>query len=116
LLGVVALLSSIIVLFFVPWLDTSKVRSTSYRPVYKWFFWAFVVTCIALGYLGAQAPDGWYLFFGRVFTIYYFAFFLVVMPVLGKFERPRRLPGSITEAVLRHETPAAKPRKRETVA
>ncbi len=116
LLGVVALLSSIGVLFFVPWLDTSKVRSTRYRPLYKWSFWAFVVTCIALGYLGAQAPDGWYLFFGRVFTIYYFAFFLVVMPVLGKFERPRRLPGSITEAVLGHETPAAKPRKREAMA
>ena len=116
LLGVVALLSSIGVLFFVPWLDTSKVRSTRYRPLYKWSFWAFVVTCIALGYLGAQAPDGWYLFFGRVFTIYYFAFFLVVMPVLGKFEPPRRLPGSITETVLGHETPAAKPRKREAMA
>ncbi|MBM3543526.1 MAG: cytochrome b/b6 [Alphaproteobacteria bacterium] len=115
LLGVIALVSSIVVLFFVPWLDTSKVRSTSYRPVYRWFFWAFVVTCIALGYLGSQAPEGWYLFFGRVFTIYYFAFFLVVMPVVGKFERPRRLPGSITEAVLGHaEQPRS--RKREAVA
>ncbi len=120
LLGVIALISAVAVLFFVPWLDTSKVRSTSYRPVYKWCFWAFVVTCIALGYLGSQAPDGWYLFFGRVFTIYYFAFFLVVMPVLGKFERPRKLPGSITEAVLGHEEePApsrAKSRKSEAVA
>jgi ubiquinol-cytochrome c reductase cytochrome b subunit len=102
LLGVIALISAIVVLFFVPWLDTSRVRSTSYRPVYKWFFWAFVVTCIALGYLGSQAPEGWYLFFGRVFTLYYFAFFLVIMPVVGKFERPRILPGSITEAVLGH--------------
>ncbi len=53
--------ASIGILFFVPWLDTSKVRSTSYRPIYKWFFWAFVVTCVALGYLGSQPPEGWYL-------------------------------------------------------
>ena len=49
LFGVAALIGSIAILFFVPWLDTSRVRSTSYRPIYKWFFWAFVLTCIALG-------------------------------------------------------------------
>jgi ubiquinol-cytochrome c reductase cytochrome b subunit len=100
LLGVVALNASILILFFVPWLDTSKVRSSSYRPIYKWFFWAFVLTCLALGYLGAQAPEGWYLVFGRILTVYYFAFFLVVMPVVGRIEKPRMLPGSITESVL----------------
>ena len=88
------------VLFIVPWLDTSRIRSTSYRPIYKWFFWLFVITCIALGYLGAQAPDGWYLFFGRAFTIYYFAFFLLIMPIVGLIERPKKLPGSITQSVL----------------
>ena len=100
LLGVIALLSSISVLFFVPWLDTSKVRSTSYRPIYKWFFWVFAMTCVALGYLGSQQPEGWYLVFGRILTVYYFAFFLLVMPVVGLIEKPRRLPGSITEPVL----------------
>jgi ubiquinol-cytochrome c reductase cytochrome b subunit len=93
-------MSSITILFFVPWLDTSKVRSTRYRPIYKWFFYAFVVTCIALGYLGSQPPEGWYLILGRIFTFYYFAFFLVVMPGVGLIERPRALPGSITESVL----------------
>jgi len=68
LLGVAALNGSILILFFVPWLDTSKVRSTRYRPIYKWFFWAFVVTCVALGYLGAQQPEGLYLVLGRIFT------------------------------------------------
>jgi ubiquinol-cytochrome c reductase cytochrome b subunit len=100
LLGVIGLISSIGILFFVPWLDTSKVRSTRYRPIYKWFFWPFVVTCLALGYLGSQQPEGWYLVLGRIFTFYYFAFFLLVMPLVGWIEKPRRLPGSITEAVL----------------
>jgi ubiquinol-cytochrome c reductase cytochrome b/c1 subunit len=100
LLGVIALFSSIAILFFVPWLDTSKVRSTRYRPIYRWFFWAFVITCIALGYFGSQAPEGWYLIFGRICTFYYFAFFLLVMPLVGLIERPRALPGSITESVL----------------
>jgi ubiquinol-cytochrome c reductase cytochrome b subunit len=103
LFGVIALFSSIAILFFVPWLDWSKVRSTSYRPVYKWFFWAFVLTCLVLGYLGSQPPEGIYLTLGRIFTLYYFAFFLVVMPVVGRYERPLRQPGSITEAVLGHD-------------
>jgi ubiquinol-cytochrome c reductase cytochrome b subunit len=109
LLGVIALLSSISVLFFVPWLDTSRVRSTSYRPIYKWFFWAFAVTCVALGYLGSQQPEGVYLVLGRIFTVYYFAFFLLVMPIVGLIEKPRGLPGSITEPVLGPEEVAAPP-------
>jgi ubiquinol-cytochrome c reductase cytochrome b subunit len=98
------------------------VRSTRYRPIYKWFFWAFVLTCLALGYLGSQPPDGWYLVFGRIFTLYYFAFFLVVMPVVGLIEKPRRLPGSITEPVLGpaqvrgRPAPAPAKRKPEEVA
>jgi ubiquinol-cytochrome c reductase cytochrome b subunit len=100
LFGVIGLLGSIGILVFVPWLDTSRVRSTRYRPIYKWFFWAFVVTCIVLGYLGSQPPEGAYLSLGRIFTAYYFLFFLLVMPVVGRIEKPRALPGSITESVL----------------
>lgn len=100
LFGVIGMLSAICILFVVPWLDTSRIRSTSYRPIFKWFFWLFVITCLALGYLGSQAPDGWYLFFGRAFTIYYFAFFLLIMPIVGLIERPKKLPGSITQSVL----------------
>jgi hypothetical protein len=62
-----------------------------------------------LGYLGSQPPEGWYLVLGRIFTVYYFAFFLVVMPVVGLIERPRRLPGSITESVLGPEATRAPP-------
>jgi ubiquinol-cytochrome c reductase cytochrome b/c1 subunit len=111
LFGVIALVASIGILFFVPWLDTSKIRSTSYRPVYRWFFFAFVATCIVLGYLGSQPPEGWYLILGRVFTFYYFAFFLVVMPVLGRIEKPRALPDSIADSMRKGKKHTAKPTK-----
>ena len=121
LLGVAGLLGAIVVLFFVPWLDTSPVRSTRYRPLYRWFFWAFVITGLALGYLGSQPPEGVYLIFGRLFTAYYFLFFLVVMPVVGRIEKPRMLPGSITQSVLGEDetppspAPAARRRRVEQV-
>jgi ubiquinol-cytochrome c reductase cytochrome b/c1 subunit len=112
LVGVIALMSSIMILFFVPWLDSSKVRSTRYRPIYKWFFWAFVLTCVVLGYLGSQPPDGAYLIFGRIFTACYFLFFLVVMPVVGRIEKPAKLPGSITQSVLGEDEPPPLPAPR----
>src|SRR3712207_647374 len=91
---------SIAVLFFVPWLDTSKVRSAVYRPLYKQFFWIFVVVCIGLGWLGSQPAEGPYVIAARILTIYYFLHFLVIMPLLGLFETPRPRPASIAEAVL----------------
>jgi ubiquinol-cytochrome c reductase cytochrome b/c1 subunit len=98
--GVIAMFASIAILAFVPWLDRSPVRSTKYRPIYKWFFWLFVFACLALGYLGAKPAEGTYVFWARVFTFYYFAHFLIVMPILGSMETPKSMPGSITEAVL----------------
>ena len=98
--GVVAMFGSILVLFFVSWLDTSRVRSTKYRPIYRWFFWLFVFSCLALGYLGAKPAEGVYVFWARVFTAYYFAHFLIVMPIVGLIETPSKMPRSITESVL----------------
>lgn len=100
LFGVLAMIAAICVLFIIPWLDTSRVKSTRYRPLYKPFFWLFVITCLALGYLGAKAPEGWYLFASRAFTAYYFIHFLVVMPIIGLIETPKKLPDSIAESVL----------------
>jgi ubiquinol-cytochrome c reductase cytochrome b/c1 subunit len=100
LLGVIAMFSAIAVLLFVPWLDTAKVRSTKYRPMYKWFFWLFAFSCGALGYLGSKPAEGAYVMWARVFTAYYFAHFLIVMPIVGWLEKPNKLPGSITEAAL----------------
>ncbi len=98
--GVVAMIGAVVILAFVSWLDTSRVRSTKYRPIYRWFFWLFVFTCLALGYLGAKPAEGEYVLWARVFTLYYFAHFLIIMPIVGIIETPRPLPRSITEAVL----------------
>ncbi|WP_010661789.1 cytochrome b [Brucella anthropi] len=98
--GVLAMFGSIVVLFFVPWLDTSKVRSAVYRPWYKLAFWLFAADTILLGWCGSQPPGGAVVILSQLGTLFYFAFFLILMPVIGLIETPRRLPGSITEAVL----------------
>ena len=100
LFGVILLFSSIGVLFILPWLDTSPVRSARFRPVYKWVFWLLVIAVVALGWVGAHPPEGVYVTVGRIATIYYFLHFLVLFPLIGKLERPRPLPLSIGAAVL----------------
>ena len=98
--GVIAMFGSIAILAFVPWLDTSRIRSAKYRPLYKWFLLAFFFSVVALGYLGGKPAEGAYVWWSRFFTLYYFAFFLVLMPVLGIIETPKLMPKSITDAVL----------------
>jgi ubiquinol-cytochrome c reductase cytochrome b subunit len=98
--GVLAMFGAIAVLFFVPWLDTSKVRSAVYRPWYRRLFWLFVANAIFLGWLGSRPAEGIYVVLSQLATLYYFAFLVVAMPLLGLVETPRRLPNSITEAVL----------------
>jgi ubiquinol-cytochrome c reductase cytochrome b/c1 subunit len=110
LLGVMALAASILILFVLPWLDTSKVRSARFRPIFKWFFWIFLLDCVILGVCGGNPPDAhvftwskWLTFvkLGQAATAYYFAHFLIILPVLGKIERPLPLPTSIAEPVLK---------------
>ncbi|MDC9700980.1 MAG: cytochrome b N-terminal domain-containing protein [Alphaproteobacteria bacterium] len=100
LLGVLIMFASIGVLFILPWLDTSPVRSAAFRPLYRQFFWIFVFVCLGLGYMGAMPPEGLYLTMSRLLTVYYFFHFLFVLPVLGFFETPRPLPASIMPSVL----------------
>jgi ubiquinol-cytochrome c reductase cytochrome b subunit len=99
--GVIAMFGAIAVLFILPWLDTARVRSARFRPIYKWFFWILVVDCFVLGYCGANPPEGYFVPLSRVATLYYFFHFLVLLPVLGKLERPLPLPNSIAESVLK---------------
>jgi ubiquinol-cytochrome c reductase cytochrome b/c1 subunit len=99
--GVICMFGAIAVLFFVPWLDTSRVRSCTFRPIYKWFVGVLLIDVIVLGICGAHPPEGWYVPLSRIGTIYYFFHFLVLLPVLGKIERPLPLPPSIADAVLK---------------
>ncbi|MCP5433425.1 MAG: cytochrome b N-terminal domain-containing protein [Alphaproteobacteria bacterium] len=100
LLGVIAMFGSIVVLFLIPWLDTSKVRSMRYRPMMQWFFLFFVAACGVLMWCGANPPEGNFVLYARLATSYYFAYFLIIMPLVGMIEQPRKMPESIAKPVL----------------
>jgi len=101
--GVVVMFAAVFILMFLPWLDTSKVRSAVFRPFYKVFFWILVIDVIVLGYIGANPPEGMYLIIGRIATIYYFVHFILIMPLLGFKEKTNPLPMSISDPVLDSE-------------
>lgn len=109
LLGVIALFGSILILAFLPWLDSSKVRSARYRPLFRQFFWIFVAVCLGLGYLGAKPAEGGYVIASQILTFYYFAHFLIILPLLSRFEKTRPLPNSISESVLKEGVPTGAP-------
>ena len=98
--GVILLFGSLIILLALPWLDSGKVRSAVFRPIYRAFFWVLMIDVLALGYVGAMPAEGIYLFVARVGTAYYFAHFLIIMPFLSKVEKTDPLPLSISEPVL----------------
>ena len=100
LMGVIAMLSAILILAALPWLDTSKIRSAVFRPLYKQFYWILVIDVLILGYVGAMPAEGLYLLIARVATAYYFLHFLLILPILGKIEKTTPLPLSITSPVL----------------
>ena len=123
-MGVVAMFGAIGVLFALPWLDTSKVRSMRYRPMAKAYFIILVIVCVILGFCGAKLPDdpvipglttfkilesdinSW-VWLSRFATLYYFAYFLVIMPLLGLIETPKPTPETIASPALSH--PATTP-------
>jgi ubiquinol-cytochrome c reductase cytochrome b/c1 subunit len=98
--GVIAMFGSILILFVLPWLDTSRVRSGTYRPIFKQCFWVFALVCVGLGYLGSKPAEGSYVIVSRFLTAYYFLHFIVILPLLGLLESPKPLPSSISDDVL----------------
>jgi quinol-cytochrome oxidoreductase complex cytochrome b subunit len=76
------------------------VKSARYRPLFRQFFWIFVAVCLGLGWLGAKPAEGGYVVAARILTTYYFAHFLIILPLLGFFEKTKPLPNSIEESVL----------------
>lgn len=114
--GVIAMFGAILILFVLPWLDTSKVRSMRFRPVTRVFFILFVLACLGLGWCGANNPDDLvftighnadgvatglpFVLFAQFLTFYYFAYFLIILPVMGIIEKPIDRPASIEAAVL----------------
>lgn len=95
--GVLLMFGAIAVLFALPWLDRSKIKSGAYRPLFKWFYLAFIFDVIFLGYLGKSPAEGWYIWGSRVAALYYYAYFFVILPILPKFEKTLALPESIDQ-------------------
>ncbi len=98
--GVLAMFGSILLLFFLPWLDASPVRSANYRPTYRWFLLVLLLDVLVLGYVGGAEATARNVMMGQIAAGYYFAHFLIILPLVSAAERPRPLPNSITEAVL----------------
>ena len=98
--GVLAMFSSILVWFFLPWLDKSPVRSGHYRPMFRKFFYVLLFAMAVLFYCGGAPAEEPYVMASQIATAYYFMHFLVILPILSWLERPEPLPFSITEAVL----------------
>jgi ubiquinol-cytochrome c reductase cytochrome b subunit len=95
--GVIAMFASILILFFLPWLDRSPVKSIRYKGLfYKVMLWLFVIDFILLGFLGTQSTTDLYKLLAQIGTIYYFAFFLL-MPIYSKLDSTKPVPERVTE-------------------
>src|SRR5205085_2610751 len=78
---------SILIWFFLPWLDRSPVRSSNYRPLYRKFFWfGLIPTVLVLGYCGGSHPEEPYLMLSQIASLYYFAHFLIILPIVSAIE------------------------------
>lgn len=95
--GVLAMFGSLIVMALAPWLDTSMIRSGRYRPMFKWWFWLFVINFAVLMWAGAQEPTDRIASISLIGTAYWFAFFLIIMPLLGIIEKPLPRPDTIED-------------------
>jgi ubiquinol-cytochrome c reductase cytochrome b subunit len=100
--GVIAMFGSIAVLLILPWLDTSRVRSGRYRPMFKIWFWLLVADFFLLMWCGGMPAEQPYVIISQLGTAYWFGFFLVILPLLGVMEKPQTPPASIEEDFRAH--------------
>lgn len=98
--GVVAMFGAVLILFVLPFLDASPVRSARYRPKFQKCTWLLLISMFVLGYAGSQPPEGTILLVARLATAYYFLYFLVLVPYLSRTEKTLPVPKSINDAVL----------------
>lgn len=84
--GVLAMFLAILILLLLPLLNISNIRSSWFRPLYKPFFWLFAINSIILGWIGGNTVETPYVQIGQLSTIYYFAYFLIILPLIAKIE------------------------------
>ncbi|MCB1885333.1 MAG: cytochrome b, partial [Geminicoccaceae bacterium] len=95
--GVLAMFGAIIVLALVPWLDTSSVRSGRYRPMFRWWFYLLIIDFMVLMWLGAMPAEEPYASYALIASAYWFAYFLIILPILGVLEKPTQPPATIED-------------------
>jgi len=84
--GVIAMIASILILAFLPWIHSTDIRSSRFRPIYKFLFWTLVSCCLLLGWIGGMPVEEPYVLIGQILSIYYFYHFLILIPLIGKIE------------------------------
>jgi ubiquinol-cytochrome c reductase cytochrome b subunit len=107
--GVLAMFAAILLLFFLPWIDRSPVRSGSYRPTFRMFFWILVIDVLVLGWVGGLPAEEPYVMISQLATMYYFAHFLIILPIVSATERTLPLPSSIADSVLHGQQAESQP-------
>ena len=100
--GVAAMFGAIAVMALAPWLDTSSVRSGRYRPMFKWWFALLVIDFFVLTWVGAQEAKFPYDWISLIASAYWFAYFLIILPLLGVLEKPEQAPATIEEDFAAH--------------
>jgi len=85
--GVIAIFASLLILLLLPYLNIAVVRSSSFRPLHKQFFWIFVLNFWILGWIGGCAPQSPYLEIGQIATFFYFFYLIFLIPSLGFLEK-----------------------------
>jgi ubiquinol-cytochrome c reductase cytochrome b subunit len=84
--GVLAIGLVFVSLLALPFINSSEVRSSSFRPLHKIFFWLLVSDCLILGWIGQKPVEEPYVTIGQIASVYFFVYFLVIMPILGNLE------------------------------
>src|SRR5512139_4310857 len=107
--GVLAMFASILLLFFLPWLDKSPVRSGRYRPMFRIFFFVLLIDVAILGWCGGSPATPFFVALSQIAAAYYFAHFLIILPLVAHYEKTLPLPNSITESVLHGKGEEAAP-------
>jgi len=85
--GIIAMAAALLVLFLLPFINTSEIRSSNFRPLFAKAYWAFIADCLILGWIGGKPVESPYIEIGQVATAYYFIFFLIIIPFLGLLEK-----------------------------
>lgn len=85
--GVLAMVSAIVILALLPWLHSTEIRSSRFRPLYRFFYFTIVSCCLILGWIGGMPVEEPYVIIGQLASMYYFIYFIYLLPFLGKIEK-----------------------------